>query len=148
MPIKSISDVFFQIVPEFLIVQSNTLTCIYLPQCLAPFRITINACLMDCSGLNGGICCPISYCKLLISFFLPLLISSLITHGFGTPAICAALSTFQTVLSEMLNYLEKHTTHKNGGATDSGQGHGTSEKAPLRKTSEAAVKEGKTEKTD
>lgn len=81
-------------------------------------------------------------------FFLPLLISSLITHGFGTPAICAALSTFQTVLSEMLNYLEKHTTHKNGGAADSGQGHGTSEKAPLRKTSEAAVKEGKTEKTD
>ncbi|EPY73220.1 transcription factor AP-2 delta [Camelus ferus] len=73
---------------------------------------------------------------------------SLITHGFGTPAICAALSTFQTVLSEMLNYLEKHTTHKNGGAADSGQGHGTSEKAPLRKTSEAAVKEGKTEKTD
>ncbi|KAI4552753.1 hypothetical protein MJG53_021143 [Ovis ammon polii x Ovis aries] len=73
---------------------------------------------------------------------------SLITHGFGTPAICAALSTFQTVLSEMLNYLEKHTAHKNGGASDSGQGHGTSEKAPLRKTSEAAVKEGKTEKTD
>ncbi|XP_048203251.1 transcription factor AP-2-delta isoform X1 [Perognathus longimembris pacificus] len=73
---------------------------------------------------------------------------SLITHGFGTPAICAALSTFQTVLSEMLNYLEKHTTHKNGGAADSGQGHGNSEKAPLRKTSEAAVKEGKTEKTD
>ncbi|KAG8512083.1 Transcription factor AP-2-delta [Galemys pyrenaicus] len=72
---------------------------------------------------------------------------SLITHGFGTPAICAALSTFQTVLSEMLNYLEKHTTHKNGGA-DSGQGHANSEKAPLRKTSEAAVKEGKTEKTD
>nr|XP_023422871.1 transcription factor AP-2-delta [Cavia porcellus] len=73
---------------------------------------------------------------------------SLITHGFGTPAICAALSTFQTVLSEMLNYLEKHTTHKNGGAADSGQGHANSEKAPLRKTSEAAVKEGKTEKTD
>uniref|UniRef100_A0A8C0KKI9 Transcription factor AP-2 delta n=1 Tax=Canis lupus dingo TaxID=286419 RepID=A0A8C0KKI9_CANLU len=72
----------------------------------------------------------------------------LITHGFGTPAICAALSTFQTVLSEMLNYLEKHTTHKNGGAADSGQGHANSEKAPLRKTSEAAVKEGKTEKTD
>ena len=81
-------------------------------------------------------------------FSLPLLLSSLITHGFGTPAICAALSTFQTVLSEMLNYLEKHTTHKNGGAADSGQGHANSEKAPLRKTSEAAVKEGKTEKTD
>ncbi|KAB0355063.1 hypothetical protein FD755_022522 [Muntiacus reevesi] len=77
-----------------------------------------------------------------------ILATNLITHGFGTPAICAALSTFQTVLSEMLNYLEKHTTHKNGGAADSGQGHGTSEKAPLRKTSEAAVKEGKTEKTD
>ncbi|KFR02714.1 Transcription factor AP-2-delta [Opisthocomus hoazin] len=73
---------------------------------------------------------------------------SLITHGFGTPAICAALSTFQTVLSEMLNYLEKHTSHKNGGAAESGQGHANSEKAPLRKTSEAAVKEGKSEKTD
>uniref|UniRef100_A0A2K6G8C8 Transcription factor AP-2 delta n=1 Tax=Propithecus coquereli TaxID=379532 RepID=A0A2K6G8C8_PROCO len=77
-----------------------------------------------------------------------ILATNLITHGFGTPAICAALSTFQTVLSEMLNYLEKHTTHKNGGAADSGQGHANSEKAPLRKTSEAAVKEGKTEKTD
>ncbi|KAJ6659679.1 hypothetical protein lerEdw1_018648 [Lerista edwardsae] len=76
------------------------------------------------------------------------LLYSLITHGFGTPAICAALSTFQTVLSEMLNYLEKHTAHKNGGAAESGQGHANSEKAPLRKTSEAAVKEGKTEKTD
>ncbi|KAH0621821.1 hypothetical protein JD844_023465 [Phrynosoma platyrhinos] len=76
------------------------------------------------------------------------LLYSLITHGFGTPAICAALSTFQTVLSEMLNYLEKHTTHKNGGVAESGQGHANSEKAPLRKTSEAAVKEGKTEKTD
>ncbi|XP_060113532.1 LOW QUALITY PROTEIN: transcription factor AP-2-delta [Heteronotia binoei] len=73
---------------------------------------------------------------------------SLITHGFGTPAICAALSTFQTVLSEMLNYLEKHTAHKNGGTAESGQGHANSEKGPLRKTSEAAVKEGKTEKTD
>uniref|UniRef100_A0A672UIT6 Transcription factor AP-2 delta n=1 Tax=Strigops habroptila TaxID=2489341 RepID=A0A672UIT6_STRHB len=81
-------------------------------------------------------------------FFCLLPICSLITHGFGTPAICAALSTFQTVLSEMLNYLEKHTSHKNGGAVESGQGHANSEKAPLRKTSEAAVKEGKTEKTD
>lgn len=63
------------------------------------------------------------------------------------PSNMCSLSTFQTVLSEMLNYLEKHTAHKNGGASDSGQGHGTSEKAPLRKkTSEAAVKEGKTEK--
>uniref|UniRef100_A0A8D0HRR5 Transcription factor AP-2 delta n=1 Tax=Sphenodon punctatus TaxID=8508 RepID=A0A8D0HRR5_SPHPU len=73
---------------------------------------------------------------------------SLITHGFGTPAICAALSTFQTVLSEMLNYLEKHTAHKSIGAAESGQGHANSEKGPLRKTSEASVKEGKTEKTD
>lgn len=48
----------------------------------------------------------------------------------------------------MLNYLEKHTSHKNGGAADSGQGHANSEKAPLRKASEAVVKEGKAEKTD
>lgn len=99
---------------------------------------------MECSRLNKGIFLFLS----IHLFFQLLLISSLITHGFGTPAICAALSTFQTVLSEMLNYLEKHTTHKNGGAADSGQGHANSEKAPLRKASEAAVKEGKTEKTD
>ncbi|XP_069092895.1 transcription factor AP-2-delta [Pleurodeles waltl] len=73
---------------------------------------------------------------------------SLITHGFGTPAICAALSTFQTVLSEMLNYLEKHTTNKNGGGVESGQGNVSSEKAPLRKSSEAPMKDGKIEKTD
>lgn len=126
----------------------DTMTCIHLPQCVAQCRKRIHVRVVECSGLNGGMCCPIPYCKLFLSFFLPPLLSSLITHGFGTPAICAALSTFQTVLSEMLNYLEKHTTHKNGGAADSGQGHGTSEKAPLRKTSEAAVKEGKTEKTD
>ncbi|KAK0154719.1 Transcription factor AP-2-delta [Merluccius polli] len=44
---------------------------------------------------------------------------SLITHGFGTPAVCAALSTFQTVLSEMLNYLDKHT---GGGGGQGGRG--------------------------
>lgn len=94
----------------------------------------------ECIYIYVDVCISFSFC------LLP--ICSLITHGFGTPAICAALSTFQTVLSEMLNYLEKHTSHKNGGAAESGQGHANSEKAPLRKTSEAAVKEGKTEKTD
>ncbi|KAM4043267.1 transcription factor AP-2-delta isoform 1-T1 [Anomaloglossus baeobatrachus] len=73
---------------------------------------------------------------------------SLITHGFGTPAICAALSTFQTVLSEMLNYLEKHTTNKSGGVSESSQGNGNSEKGPLRKSSDVVVKDAKTEKTD
>uniref|UniRef100_A0A8C4X4S3 Transcription factor AP-2 delta (activating enhancer binding protein 2 delta) n=1 Tax=Erpetoichthys calabaricus TaxID=27687 RepID=A0A8C4X4S3_ERPCA len=73
---------------------------------------------------------------------------SLITHGFGTPAICAALSTFQTVLSEMLNYLEKHTTNKNGSTTDSGQINSNSDKTPLRKTTETQPKDGKTEKTE
>ncbi|XP_041105327.1 transcription factor AP-2-delta-like [Polyodon spathula] len=73
---------------------------------------------------------------------------SLITHGFGTPAICAALSTFQTVLSEMLNYLEKHSTNKNGGTSDSNQINSNSEKTPLRKTSETQSKDGKSEKTE
>lgn len=62
-------------------------------------------------------------------FSLLFLISSLITHGFGTPAICAALSTFQTVLSEMLKLLE-NTLLTKMVESDSGQGHGTSEKAP------------------
>uniref|UniRef100_A0A668A0V7 Transcription factor AP-2 delta (activating enhancer binding protein 2 delta) n=1 Tax=Myripristis murdjan TaxID=586833 RepID=A0A668A0V7_9TELE len=61
---------------------------------------------------------------------------SLITHGFGTPAVCAALSTFQTVLSEMLNYLDKHSSGKTSGPT------------PLRKTAEPQSKDGKTEKTE
>ncbi|GLD73520.1 transcription factor AP-2-delta, partial [Lates japonicus] len=46
------------------------------------------------------------------------LATNLITHGFGTPAVCAALSTFQTVLSEMLNYLDKNSSGKTSGPTD------------------------------
>ena len=38
-----------------------------------------------------------------------LLIFSLITHGFGTPAIVAAIDVFQTYLNEMLkNYEENY----------------------------------------
>uniref|UniRef100_A0A3Q0T6K6 Transcription factor AP-2 delta (activating enhancer binding protein 2 delta) n=1 Tax=Amphilophus citrinellus TaxID=61819 RepID=A0A3Q0T6K6_AMPCI len=47
---------------------------------------------------------------------------SLITHGFGTPAVCAALSTFQTVLSEMLNYLDKNSSGKTSGEPCHGDG--------------------------
>ncbi|KAM3930516.1 transcription factor AP-2-delta isoform 2-T2 [Leptodactylus fuscus] len=77
-----------------------------------------------------------------------ILATNLITHGFGTPAICAALSTFQTVLSEMLNYLEKHSTNKSGGVSESTQGNSNSEKGALRKSSDVVVKDAKTEKTD
>lgn len=73
---------------------------------------------------------------------------SLITHGFGTPAICAALSTFQTILSEMLNYLEKHSANKSTGTPDGNQINSNSEKTPLRKTNEAPSKDGKMEKTE
>ncbi|XP_069744421.1 transcription factor AP-2-delta [Narcine bancroftii] len=73
---------------------------------------------------------------------------SLITHGFGTPAICAALSSFQTVLSEMLNYLDKHTVAKNGGSPENGQGNGNTEKASQRKSLEPSQKDGKIEKTE
>lgn len=72
---------------------------------------------------------------------------SLITHGFGTPAVCAALSTFQTVLSEMLNYLDKNTSGKTSGPTDQ-QINNSSEKSQLRKTAEPQSKDGKTEKTE
>uniref|UniRef100_A0A8C4QZB1 Transcription factor AP-2 C-terminal domain-containing protein n=1 Tax=Eptatretus burgeri TaxID=7764 RepID=A0A8C4QZB1_EPTBU len=42
---------------------------------------------------------------------------SLITHGFGTPAICAVLNSFQAVLSEVLSYQEKRLQNvdKTGG---------------------------------
>ncbi|XP_053498671.1 transcription factor AP-2-delta [Ictalurus furcatus] len=73
---------------------------------------------------------------------------SLITHGFGTPAICAALSTFQTILSEMLNYLEKHSANKSTGTPDGSQINSNSEKTPLRKTNETPSKDGKMEKTE
>ncbi|TRY84491.1 hypothetical protein DNTS_035837 [Danionella cerebrum] len=72
---------------------------------------------------------------------------SLITHGFGTPAICAALSTFQTILSEMLNYLEKHSANKSTGTPDNNQINSNSDKT-LRKTNEPPNKDGKIEKTD
>lgn len=76
-----------------------------------------------------------------------LLCFSLITHGFGTPAICAALSTFQTILSEMLNYLEKHSANKSTGTPDGNQINSNSDKT-LRKTSEAPTKDGKIEKIE
>ncbi|KAM9778469.1 transcription factor AP-2-delta [Syngnathus typhle] len=72
---------------------------------------------------------------------------SLITHGFGTPAVCAALSTFQTVLSEMLNYLDKNSSGKTSGPTDQ-QINSGSEKSHLRKATEPQSKDGKTEKTE
>ncbi|XP_007260525.3 transcription factor AP-2-delta [Astyanax mexicanus] len=73
---------------------------------------------------------------------------SLITHGFGTPAICAALSTFQTILSEMLNYLEKHSANKSTGTPDGSHINSNSEKTALRKTAETPTKDGKMEKTE
>uniref|UniRef100_A0A3Q2EHB7 Transcription factor AP-2 delta (activating enhancer binding protein 2 delta) n=1 Tax=Cyprinodon variegatus TaxID=28743 RepID=A0A3Q2EHB7_CYPVA len=72
---------------------------------------------------------------------------SLITHGFGTPAVCAALSTFQTVLSEMLNYLDKNSSGKTSGPNEQ-QINSSSEKTQLRKTAESQNKEGKSEKTE
>ena len=74
---------------------------------------------------------------------------SLITHGFGTPAVCAALSTFQTVLSEMLNYLDKNSSNgKNGQSATDQISSGNSEKSQLRKTADNPSKDGKTEKTE
>lgn len=81
----------------------------------------------------------------LITIFI--IFFSLITHGFGTPAICAALSTFQTILSEMLNYLEKHSANKSTGTPDTNQINSNSDKT-LRKTTEAQMKDGKIEKTE
>lgn len=78
---------------------------------------------------------------------LRLLSDSLITHGFGTPAVCAALSTFQTVLSEMLNYLDKNSSGKTSGPNDQ-QINNSSEKTQLRKTAESQSKDGKSEKTE
>ncbi len=80
---------------------------------------------------------------LLITIFL--IFFSLITHGFGTPAICAALSTFQTILSEMLNYLEKHSANKSTGTPDTNQINSNSDKT-LRKTTEAQMKMVKSRK--
>ncbi|KAA8582986.1 hypothetical protein FQN60_015532, partial [Etheostoma spectabile] len=73
------------------------------------------------------------------------LATNLITHGFGTPAVCAALSTFQTVLSEMLNYLDKNSS---GKTSSDQQINNSSEKTQLRKTVEPQSKDGKTEKTE
>ncbi|CAB1339765.1 unnamed protein product [Coregonus sp. 'balchen'] len=70
---------------------------------------------------------------------------SLITHGFGTPAVCAALSTFQTVLSEMLNFLDKHSAAGNHGKTS---GQETEKTGTARKNSEPLNKEEKAEKTE
>ena len=36
---------------------------------------------------------------------------SMITHGFGTPAIVAAMSAIQNCLSESLKYVENSTCH-------------------------------------
>ncbi|KAH8300054.1 hypothetical protein KR044_009057 [Drosophila immigrans] len=44
---------------------------------------------------------------------------SLITHGFGSPAIIAVLHAFQTFLNESLNYLEKLYPSNGGGMVSS-----------------------------
>ncbi|XP_017001864.1 transcription factor AP-2-epsilon isoform X5 [Drosophila takahashii] len=44
---------------------------------------------------------------------------SLITHGFGSPAIMAVLHAFQTFLNESLNYLEKLYPSNGGGMVSS-----------------------------
>lgn len=41
---------------------------------------------------------------------------SLITHGFGSPAIIAVLNSFQNYLSEMLKYYERSFSSNNGSA--------------------------------
>ncbi|MBN3279823.1 AP2D factor, partial [Polyodon spathula] len=110
-----------------------------LHKCMQTFA---KICLRHISSLLIDVLCQQEY------FFCLVVHAILITHGFGTPAICAALSTFQTVLSEMLNYLEKHSTNKNGGTSDSNQINSNSEKTPLRKTSETQSKDGKSEKTE
>lgn len=40
----------------------------------------------------------------------PLTTFSLVTHGFGSPALAAAVDVFQTYLTEMLKYYEKNSS--------------------------------------
>ena len=44
---------------------------------------------------------------------------SLITHGFGSPAIVAVLNSFQNYLSEMLKYYEKSFSSSSSLSTSS-----------------------------
>jgi len=54
---------------------------------------------------------------------------SLITHGFGSPAIVAAMTAIQNYLSEMLKLVEKTYAGVGGG---SGGGGGVSSGQPLQ----------------
>ena len=44
---------------------------------------------------------------------------SLITHGFGSPAIVAAMTAVQNYLSEMLKYMDKNFPQTGGSSTGS-----------------------------
>ncbi|XP_022236517.1 transcription factor AP-2-epsilon-like [Limulus polyphemus] len=53
---------------------------------------------------------------------------SLITHGFGSPAVVAALSTVQNILTESLNYIESHLNNYQTSATAFVSGNGVDAK--------------------
>ncbi|XP_074640326.1 transcription factor AP-2-epsilon-like [Tubulanus polymorphus] len=61
---------------------------------------------------------------------------SLITHGFGTPAMTAALNTLQNMLTEMLKYVEKNYPSTQNSQMNSGSGIDTKPKSELDKTME------------
>ncbi|XP_032810897.1 transcription factor AP-2-delta isoform X1 [Petromyzon marinus] len=73
---------------------------------------------------------------------------SLITHGFGTPALCAALSTFQTVLGEMLAYQEKHLQSKAASLASTPAPALPIDKGSLRKAGDASEKDNRGGKAD
>ena len=62
---------------------------------------------------------------------------SLISHGFGTPALSASMATIQNVLTEMLKYMDKafpnvtpHSAHSTSGSKiDSNSNKTNGEKA-------------------
>ncbi|XP_066273346.1 transcription factor AP-2-epsilon-like isoform X2 [Branchiostoma lanceolatum] len=56
----------------------------------------------------------------------------LITHGFGTPALCAAFTALQNYLTEMLKYLEK--TYPSSGGNNTTGAHQNNMDAPKNGT--------------
>ena len=69
---------------------------------------------------------------------------SMITHGFGSPAIVASLTSIQNYLNESIKYLDKSYPASTSSSTSPDSGPGIQSTSPSSLDSKLSYMEGKT----
>jgi transcription factor AP-2 len=69
---------------------------------------------------------------------------SMITHGFGSPAIVASLTSIQNYLNESIKYLDKSYPATSNSSASSASGPGLQSSSPDSLDSKLSYMEGKT----